>query len=128
VRREVPGGQLLAQIKDTVEQWTGVSVSIGIAPTKTLAKLANRLAKKDKKASGCISVLSTTTEQGEALRQTRVDDCWGVGRAYASKLINWGITSAWELSNMPEEWGHTNMGGIVGVRLIRELRGQRRNS
>jgi len=110
-------------IKDTVEQWTGVSVSIGIAPTKTLAKLANRLAKKDKAASGCISVLATDAEQRAALQQTRVDDCWGVGRAYASKLINWGITSAWELANMPEEWAHTNMGGVTGVRLIRELRG-----
>ena len=110
-------------IKDTVEQWTGVSVSIGIAPTKTLAKLANRLAKKDKTASGCICVLSTAAEQRQALQQTRVDDCWGVGRAYAVKLINWGITSAWELSNMPEEWAHTHMGGVTGVRLIRELKG-----
>ena len=110
-------------IKHTVEQWTGISVSIGIAPTKTLAKLANRLAKKDKQLSGCIRVLITEDEQRAALQQTRVDDLWGVGRAYAVKLINWGITSAWELSNMPEEWGHTNMGGVTGVRLIRELRG-----
>jgi DNA polymerase V len=110
-------------IKQTVEQWTGISVSIGVAPTKTLAKLANRLAKKNKQLSGCIKVLATEEDQRLALQQTRVDDLWGVGRAYAVKLINWGITSAWELSNMPEEWGHTNMGGIVGVRLIRELRG-----
>ena len=111
-------------IKQTVEQWTGISVSIGVAPTKTLAKLANRLAKKNKQLSGCVSVLATEEDQRLALQQTRVDDLWGVGSAYAVKLINWGITSAWELSNMPEEWGHTNMGGIVGVRLIRELRGQ----
>lgn len=110
-------------IKYTVEQWTGISVSIGIAPTKTLAKLANRLAKKNKQLTGCIKVLVTEEEQRLALQQTRVDDLWGVGRAYAVKLINWGITSAWELSNMPEEWAHTNMGGVTGIRLIRELRG-----
>jgi len=110
-------------IKQTVEQWTGISVSIGVAPTKTLAKLANRLAKKNKQQSGCIKLLTTEDELRTALQQTRVDDLWDVGRAYAVKLINWGITSAWELSNMPEEWAHTNMGGIVGVRLIRELRG-----
>lgn len=110
-------------IRHTVEQWTGIPVSIGIAPTKTLAKLANRLAKKNKQLSGCIKVLTTEDEQRVALQQTRVDDLWGVGRAYAVKLINWGITSAWELSNMPEEWAHTNMGGVTGVRLIRELRG-----
>jgi DNA polymerase V len=110
-------------IKDTVEQWTGIPVSIGIAPTKTLAKLANRLAKKDKLISGCISVLATEEDQRTAMQQTRVDDIWGVGQSYAVKLVNWGITSAWELSNMPEDWAHRNMGGVVGVRLIRELRG-----
>jgi DNA polymerase V len=55
----IPTDQLAAyalQIKETVEQWTGISVSIGVAPTKTLAKLANRHAKKNKKESGCISV------------------------------------------------------------------------
>lgn len=110
-------------IKDTVEQWTGISVSIGVAPTKTLAKLANNIAKKNKIASGCVTVLATAEEQRLALQQTRVDQLWGVGRSYAAKLINWGITSGWELRNMPEEWAHTNMGGVVGVRLIRELRG-----
>ena len=110
-------------IKATVEQWTGIPVSIGVAPTKTLAKLANRLAKKDKIASGCATVLVTVEEQRLALQQTRVDDLWGVGQAYAMKLINQGITSAWELSNMPEEWAHSHMGGVVGVRLIRELKG-----
>jgi DNA polymerase V len=86
--------------------------------------MANRIAKKDKETSGCITILATEETIDEALRRTRVDDLWGVGRAYAVKLINWGITSAWELSNMSEEWAHTNMGGVVGVRLIRELKGQ----
>jgi DNA polymerase V len=122
----IPEDQLVSharQIRATVEQWTGISVSIGVAPTKTLAKLANRIAKKNKVASGCVTVLATAEQQRLALQQTRVDDLWGVGRAYAVKLINWGITSAWELSRMPEEWAHSNMGGVVGVRLIRELRG-----
>ena len=123
----IPADQLAdyaLHIKNTVEQWTGISVSIGVAATKTLAKLANRIAKKDKKASGCVTVLATADEQRIAMQQTRVDDLWGVGRAYAVKLINWGITSAWELSNMPEEWAHSHMGGVTGVRLIRELKGQ----
>lgn len=110
-------------LKQTTEQWTGISVSIGVAPTKTLSKLANRLAKKNKIATGCVSVLATRTEQVEALKKTRVSSIWGVGKAYAEKLINLGITSAWELSNMPEEWAHKNMGGVVGVRLVRELNG-----
>ncbi len=111
-------------IKETVEQWTGISVSIGVAPTKTLAKLANNLAKKNKQATGCVYILATEQEQRIALQQTRVNAIWGVGGAYAGKLINMGITSAWELRNMSEEWAHKHLGGVVGTRLIKELRGQ----
>lgn len=110
-------------IRKTVEQWTGISVSIGVAPTKTLAKLANYMAKKNKVASQCVQVLATREEQVAALKQTRVGNIWGVGWAYAQKLIDQGITSAWDLSTMPEEWAHTHMGGVTGVRLIRELNG-----
>lgn len=110
-------------IRQTVEQWTGISVSIGVAPTKTLAKLANYLAKKNKEATNCIKVLSTPEQLAAALQTTRVNNIWGVGRAFANKLINQGITSAWELSNMSEEWGHRHMGGVTGLRLLRELKG-----
>jgi DNA polymerase V len=111
-------------IKDTVEQWTGISVSVGIAPTKTLAKIANHLAKKNKVATGCVTSLANPEDLQKALQRTRVNEIWGVGGAYANKLIRLGITSAWELRNMPEEWAHTHLGGVVGVRLIRELRGE----
>jgi DNA polymerase V len=123
---QVPADELEAtalHIRQTVEQWTGISVSIGVAPTKTLAKLANYLAKKNKQATNCIKVLATPEQIAPALQSTRVNNVWGVGRAFANKLINQGITSAWELSNMPEEWGHRHMGGITGVRLLRELKG-----
>jgi DNA polymerase V len=111
-------------IRETVEQWTGISVSVGVAPTKTLAKAANNLAKKNKKASNCVYILATEEDQRIALQQTRVSGIWGVGGAYATKLINMGIISAWELRNMSEEWGHRHLGGVVGARLIKELRGE----
>jgi DNA polymerase V len=111
-------------IKEKVEQWTGISVSVGLAPTKTLAKMANQLAKKNKKETGCVKSLIREDEIRSALRGIRVDSIWGVGRAYAQKLINSGITSAWELSRMNEEWASAHLGGVVGVRLIRELRGE----
>lgn len=112
------------QMKETVEQWTGISVSIGVAPTKTLAKLANHIAKKNKKVTGCITILATKEQQKEALQQTRLNNIWGVGRANAAKLFNLGMTSGWELATMREEWAHANLGGVIGVRLIRELRGE----
>ena len=111
-------------IKDTVEMWTGISVSIGVAPTKTLAKLANHIAKQNKKTSGCITVLNTPEKQREALQQARVHSLWGVGGAYSQKLYNMGITNGWELATMSEAWAHRFLGGVVGVRLIKELRGE----
>lgn len=110
-------------IRKTVEQWTGISVSVGVAPTKTLAKIANHIAKKNKAATKCVTNLMNADEIRKVLTQTHVSGIWGVGNAYAEKLINWGITSAWDLSNMPEEWAQKHLGGVVGVRLIRELKG-----
>ncbi|MEO6894545.1 MAG: Y-family DNA polymerase [Ginsengibacter sp.] len=111
------------QLRKTVEQWTGVSVSVGIAPTKTLAKIANHLAKKNKIATNCIYTLDDHNLIRKVLKETFVSELWGVGRAYAQKLANWGIINAWQLSNMSEEWARTHMGGVVGVRLIKELKG-----
>jgi DNA polymerase V len=124
---EMPEDQLKdfgRHIKETVEGWTGISVSVGVAPTKTLAKIANHLAKKNKAATGCVTSLANPEDLEKALQRTRVNEIWGVGGAYANKLIRLGITSAWELRNMPEEWAHTHLGGVVGARLIRELKGE----
>ena len=110
-------------LREVVEKWTGVSVSVGIAPTKTLAKMVNHLAKKNKAATNCIYSLHDNETIRKVLSATRVSEIWGIGRAYADKLVNWGITDAWELSNMPEAWAQKNMGGVVGKRIIKELNG-----
>ncbi len=112
------------EIKERVELWTGISVSIGVALTKALAKVANYRAKKDKKGTGCIHVLDTEEKIADALQKTPVGDIWGVGTRSALKLQNIGITDAWQLKQMPEEWCRKNLGGVVGVRLIKELRGE----
>ena len=122
----VPAEKLYAtalEIRRTVEQWPGISVSIGVAPTKTLAKLANYPPKKNKAATQCVQVLATREEQVEAMKTARVGNIWGVGYSYANKLINMGITNAYELSLMPEEWAARHLGGVVGSRLIKELNG-----
>src|SRR5688572_22805577 len=112
-------------IRETVEQWTGIKVSVGIAPTKVLAKLANRLSKKEKEKTGCVMVLDTEEKILEALRKTPVGDIWGVGHQYAKKLQEfWGIYDALQLRNVSEEFARTNLGGVVGARLIRELKGE----
>jgi len=112
------------KIKDVVEQWTGIRVSIGVAPTKVLAKVANRLSKKNKDQTGCILVLDTEEKIIDALKQTPVEEIWGVGYRYAKKLKEtWGIYDGFQLRNVNEEWAGVNLGGVVGLRLIRELKG-----
>lgn len=115
--------QVAAQIKKLVEQWTGIAVSVGVAPSKVLAKVANRLSKKDKTGSKGVMVLSDPGSIKQALEKTAVDDIWGVGRRYAMKLHQLGIDNGWQLSKMPEEWARKNLGGVTGIRLIKELNG-----
>ena len=110
-------------LKETTELWTGIPVSIGVAPSKVLSKVANRLAKKDKPGTKGVMILQTAEQQMEALEKTQVEDVWGVGRANAKKLRLFNINTAWDLRNMSEEWARKNLGGVVGVRLIQELRG-----
>lgn len=111
------------EIRETVEQWTGIKVSIGVAPTKVLAKLANGLAKKNKIRTDCVVVLDNEEKIIKALRNTPVGSIWGVGRRYAEKLKEWGVYDAFQLRGLSEEFARTYFGGVVGVRLIRELRG-----
>ncbi len=124
---DVPPEQLYetaVEIRKTVEQWTGITVSIGVAPTKVLSKVANRLAKKNKEATNCVMVLDTKEKTNEALCRTNVNDIWGIGNQYAEKLHKIGIDDAYMLSQMNEEWARKNLGGVVGVRLIKELKGE----
>lgn len=116
-------GAIAKDLKETVEQWTGIKVSVGVAPSKVLSKVANRLSKRDKAGSKGVLVLDTEEKIKDALQSTRIDDIWGVGRQYAVKLHNMGIDDGWQLRNMPEEWARKNLGGVVGLRLIKELKG-----
>lgn len=111
-------------LKKTIEQWTGVEVSIGVATSKVLCKVANRLSKKNKKGTKGVVVLNTEEDIVNALKKTPVDAIWGVGRRYALKLEGMAIKTAWDLRNTNEEWARIHLGGVVGVRLIRELRGE----
>ncbi len=122
------GGQDLYQagieIRETVERWTGIKVSVGIAPTKVLCKVANHLAKKNKEETRCVVVLNNEAEIATALQKTPVGDIWGVGRQYAEKLRQaWGIYDGYQLQQMSEEFGRSQLGGVVGARLVRELKG-----
>ncbi len=117
--------QVAFNIRETVEQWTGIKVSVGVAPTKVLSKVANHLAKKNKIATQCVVVLDTKEKITKALQDTPIGEVWGVGRQYAEKLIEMNaVFTAYDLTKKTEDWAHKNLGGVVGVRLIKELKGE----
>lgn len=114
--------EMALYLRHTIEQWTGIKVSVGVAPTKVLCKMANNWAKKHKQKTDCVVVLDTPERVQHVLNRTPVKDIWGVGRQYAKKLTDtWGIYDAFQLSRMSETFAHKHLGGVVGVRLIKEL-------
>lgn len=108
-------------IRRTVAQWLRIPVSIGFGPTKTLAKVANRLAKSRPELGG-ICVLDSTQAIQQALESFPVGDLWGVGSRYASKLKKQGIDTAAKLRDAPDDWVRDMM-TVGGLRLVYELRG-----
>jgi DNA polymerase V len=108
-------------IRYRVRKWTGIPISIGIAPTKVLSKVANRLAKKSPKAEG-VYVLNSEASIRTALEATAVEDIWGIGRRYAAFLYQAGIENGWQFRGAEEKWVKQYM-SVVGQRLHMELRG-----
>jgi len=109
------------KIKETIRQWTGLPVSIGIGPTKTLAKVANRFAKKHSYAQGVFDI-TEHPDSHKILEWVEVESIWGVGRQYAKMLRRNGIKNAYQLSQTPDKWVQKKM-TIVGLRTAKELRG-----
>jgi DNA polymerase V len=109
-------------IRNTVGRWTGIPVSVGIAATKTLAKVANKIAKKSARADGVLNLVDSAFIE-DALRSLAVEDVWGIGYRSASKLKKVGIDTALDLSRADISWVQ-KIFGINGVRTVYELRGQ----
>jgi len=109
------------KIKNTIRKWTGLPVTVGIGETKTLAKIANRLGKKSKKAGGVLNLYNSRFRD-TALKRTEVEDIWGVGRQYGKLLRKHGINSAYELSLANDSWIKKRM-TVMGMRTVLELRG-----
>ncbi len=111
-----------AKVVQTTTQNTGIPVSMGIAPTKTLAKLANRFSKKNKGYKG-VCLIDTEEKRIKALRLTDVGDIWGIGRQTAQKLYKAGVKTAYDYTQMPRAWVRKNL-TVVGERTWCELLGE----
>lgn len=120
-----PRAELLAAaetIRRTVLQWTGIPVCVGMARTKTLSKIANRLAKKTP-ASGGVWLLDEPSDIEARLAQIAVGDVWGIGRRYAKFLQARGIDTALQLARQPRDWVRRHL-TIVGLHTVMELGGE----
>ena len=109
------------ELRKTVLRWTGIPVSVGIAPTKTLAKAANKTAKKDP-ASGGVCLLLTEAAQSEALGRMDLTDLWGVADRMATRLMRIGIDTPVKLRDADPRRVRQE-GGVVMERMVHELRG-----
>jgi DNA polymerase V len=112
------------QIREKVRKWTGIPVSIGIAGTKTLAKVANEFVKKYPVLKGVFDLSSMSTDKiDKLLSKLPVIDIWGVGPQYAKLLMDNKIYSARDFKNASVEWVKSHM-TVTGLRTVLELRGQ----
>jgi DNA polymerase V len=109
-------------IRQTVKKWTGLPVSIGIAATKTLAKIANHIAKRSSQYEGVLD-LTDSTNLAQVLAKAPVEKVWGIGIRSTIKLKRAGIETAFDLSRANIDW-IKNCFGVVGVRTVYELRGE----
>lgn len=111
------------EIQDKIYKYTGIPVGIGIAETKTLAKIANRIAKKSEKAKGVLDLFKSKW-QDVALGRTQIGDVWGIGTASVKKLEAVNIKTALGFKNADLAWIKKNF-TVVGGRTLLELRGVR---
>ena len=108
--------------KKRIKDWIGVPVSIGIAPTKTLAKLANKVAKDDPRFDGVV-ILSEPRIIRHFLKSMPIEKIWGIGRKLTAKLENIDIKTAYDLSRVDSRLIGDNF-NVVLERTVRELKGQ----
>ena len=113
---------LCPELVRRIRKWVGIPVSIGIASTKTLAKVANHFAKKYPGYKGVCRIV-TDEQRVKALKLTPIGDVWGIGRRVAPRLLAMGLTTAFDYVSMPQDWVYKNL-GLGGLRVWNELNGK----
>lgn len=113
----------ILMIKETIEKWVGIPVSIGVAPTKSLAKVANKIAKNFfKKTKGVYAILNDE-QRIKSLKWTKVENVWGIGKRIAKQLKLQQIHTAYDFTLLPDEYVKKKF-SIVGLRLKQDLSGK----
>ena len=108
-------------MREKIKKWVGVPVSIGLSGTKTLAKIANHLAKKNHHYDG-VCILKDKSAIDNALREIEINDVWGIGRRSSIFLKRYNVRTAKDFTLLNRQWIKKNM-GIVGEKIYFELKG-----
>ena len=111
------------QLHKKIKQWVGMPVSIGIAPNKTLAKVASHFAKKVAGYNHCC-LIDNDEKRQKALKLYPVDEVWGVGRRYAARLANVGVKTAYDFSVLHGDWINATFRNVTIWRTWAELNGE----
>lgn len=111
------------EIQRTVQKCTGIPISIGIAPTKGLAKVANKIGKKLKSKTGGVYVIHSEERRIKALKWTKIESVWGIGRGNLKRLQTRNVKTAYDFTQLPDEWVRRQM-AIIGLRLKKDLEGK----
>ena len=111
-----------SDIIKTIFKWTGIPVSIGLAPTKSLAKVANRIAKKYSTRTNGFYSIKNNEKRIKALKNISAGDIWGIGFQNEKKLLKVNVKSGMDFVNLPDQWVKKNM-SIIGLKLKKELEG-----
>ena len=110
------------QMRKRVRKWTGMPVSVGLGPSKGLAKVANRVAKKFADKTKGVYVIDSDEKRIKALKWLPIADVWGIGRQYARRLAFNDVKTAYDFTQLSDEWVRKNM-SVVGLRLKKDLEG-----
>jgi len=111
------------EIRKIILKWTGIPVSIGFAPTKALAKVANRISKKFDNKTGGVYAIDSKQKREKALKWLKIEDVWGIGYKHAIRLKSYKVDKACDFIILPDDWVRKQM-SIVGLRLKKELEGK----
>ncbi len=110
------------EMQRRVTKCTGIPISVGIASTKALAKVANRIAKKFPDRTKNVYVIDTDEKRIKALKWLKIEDVWGIGRKHSKRLKALGVNTAYNFTTLSDGWVKANL-AIVGLRLKQDLQG-----
>ncbi|MEO7087228.1 MAG: Y-family DNA polymerase [Bacteroidia bacterium] len=110
------------EMRKKVFQWTGIPISVGVAPTKALSKVANRIAKKYPEKTKGVYIIDSEEKRIKALKWLKIEDVWGIGRQHSKRLNAHKVKTAYDFTQLDDQFVKKNL-AIVGLRLKLDLQG-----